>query len=121
MGNFSILQIMQSSLKYFVAGLDAFRTFLKSEFSEENVEFWLACEDFKKTESREKIASKAKMIYSEFIVADAPKEVSKAFEKSEVAAQAGCSQLETELSLKRKLTIPFPGEKMSVGPNIKIY
>ncbi|XP_063128014.1 regulator of G-protein signaling 21 isoform X1 [Rattus norvegicus] len=57
------------------AGLDAFRTFLKSEFSEENVEFWLACEDFKKTECREKIATKAKMIYSEFIVADAPKEI----------------------------------------------
>ncbi|XP_003499270.1 regulator of G-protein signaling 21 [Cricetulus griseus] len=57
------------------AGLDAFRAFLKSEFSEENVEFWLACEDFKKTESREKIATKAKMIYSEFIVADAPKEI----------------------------------------------
>uniref|UniRef100_A0A2K6EEY6 Regulator of G protein signaling 21 n=2 Tax=Propithecus coquereli TaxID=379532 RepID=A0A2K6EEY6_PROCO len=55
-------------------GLDAFRTFLKSEFSEENVEFWLACEDFKKTENEEKIASKAKMIYSEFIEADAPKE-----------------------------------------------
>ncbi|ELK32176.1 Regulator of G-protein signaling 21 [Myotis davidii] len=45
------------------------------EFSEENVEFWLACEDFKKTESAEKIASKAKMIYSEFIEADAPKEI----------------------------------------------
>lgn len=66
---------MQCFLKYVVAGLDAFRTFLKSEFSEENVEFWLACEDFKKTECREKIATKAKMIYSEFIVADAPKEV----------------------------------------------
>ncbi|XP_035135376.2 regulator of G-protein signaling 21 [Callithrix jacchus] len=57
------------------AGLDAFRTFLKSEFSEENVEFWLACEDFKKTTNAEKIASKAKMIYSEFIEADAPKEI----------------------------------------------
>nr|XP_017510940.1 regulator of G-protein signaling 21 [Manis javanica] len=57
------------------AGLDAFRTFLKSEFSEENVEFWLACEDFKKTESAEKIASKAKMIYSEFIETNAPKEI----------------------------------------------
>lgn len=63
-------------LMYFLAGLEAFRTFLKSEFSEENVEFWLACEDFKKTDSVEKIASKAKMIYSEFIEADAPKEVS---------------------------------------------
>ncbi|KAK2509579.1 hypothetical protein MC885_017874 [Smutsia gigantea] len=60
---------------HFTAGLDAFRTFLKSEFSEENVEFWLACEDFKKTESAEKIASKAKMIYSEFTEANAPKEI----------------------------------------------
>ncbi|KAB1258835.1 Regulator of G-protein signaling 21 [Camelus dromedarius] len=65
------------------AGLDAFRTFLKSEFSEENVEFWLACEDFKKTECAEKIASKARMIYSEFIEADAPKEVSEIFHDSE--------------------------------------
>ncbi|KAB0392980.1 hypothetical protein E2I00_001365, partial [Balaenoptera physalus] len=65
------------------AGLDAFRTFLKSEFSEENAEFWLACEDFKETESAEKIASKAKMIYSEFIDAEAPKEVSEIFHSSE--------------------------------------
>lgn len=70
-------------LTYFIAGLDAFRTFLKSEFSEENVEFWLACEDFKKTECAEKIASKARMIYSEFIEADAPKEVSEIFHDSE--------------------------------------
>lgn len=68
---------------YFIAGLDAFRTFLKSEFSEENVEFWLACEDFKKTESAEKIASKARMIYTEFIEADAPKEVSEIFHNRE--------------------------------------
>lgn len=72
-----------------IAGLDAFRTFLKSEFSEENVEFWLACEDFKKTESAEKIASKAKMIYSEFIEPDAPKEVS---EKSQLHEYASPSK-----------------------------
>ncbi|XP_059334235.1 regulator of G-protein signaling 21 isoform X1 [Ammospiza nelsoni] len=56
-------------------GLAAFRTFLKSEFSEENVEFWLACEDFKKTKSSSKIALKAQKIYSDFIQADAPKEI----------------------------------------------
>ncbi|XP_077192405.1 regulator of G-protein signaling 21 [Paroedura picta] len=56
-------------------GLAAFRTFLKSEFSEENIEFWLACEDFKKTKSAVKIASKAHQIYSDFIQADAPKEI----------------------------------------------
>lgn len=57
----------------------AFRTFLKSEFSEENVEFWLACEDFKKTKSSTKIALKAQKIYSDFIQADAPKEVKSFF------------------------------------------
>ncbi|XP_062973320.1 regulator of G-protein signaling 21 [Elgaria multicarinata webbii] len=56
-------------------GLDAFRSFLKSEFSEENIEFWLACEDFKKTKSAAKMASKAQTIYSEFIQADAPMEI----------------------------------------------
>ncbi|XP_029474615.1 regulator of G-protein signaling 21 [Rhinatrema bivittatum] len=56
-------------------GLAAFRAFLKSEFSEENLEFWLACEDYKKTRSSTKIISKAKKIYSEFIQNDAPKEI----------------------------------------------
>ncbi|XP_072198926.1 regulator of G-protein signaling 21 [Excalfactoria chinensis] len=56
-------------------GLEAFRKFLKSEFSEENVEFWLACEDFKKTKSSTKIAAKAQKIYADFIEADAPKEI----------------------------------------------
>nr|XP_033817502.1 regulator of G-protein signaling 21 [Geotrypetes seraphini] len=56
-------------------GLDAFRTFLKSEFSEENLEFWLACEDYKKTRSSTKMISKARKIYSEFIENEAPKEI----------------------------------------------
>lgn len=77
---------MSNIVIYFIAGLDAFRTFLKSEFSEENVEFWLACEDFKKTESAENIVYKAKMIYSEFIEADAPKEVSKLFQDNEYSS-----------------------------------
>ncbi|XP_060685683.1 regulator of G-protein signaling 5-like [Hemiscyllium ocellatum] len=56
-------------------GLSAFRAFLHSEYSEENIEFWLACEDYKKTKSPAKRASKAKKIYVEFIETDAPKEV----------------------------------------------
>lgn len=61
----------------FVDGLAAFRAFLKSEFCEENIDFWLACEDFKKTKSPQKLTSKAKKIYSDFIEKEAPKEVSK--------------------------------------------
>lgn len=56
-------------------GLAAFRTFLRSEYSEENIEFWLACEDYKKIRSTAKRTSKAKMIYLEFIETDAPKEI----------------------------------------------
>lgn len=60
-------------------GLAAFRAFLKSEFCEENIEFWLACEDFKKTKSPQKLTSKAKKIYNDFIEKEAPKEVQKTY------------------------------------------
>nr|ABB89038.1 regulator of G protein signaling 2 [Sus scrofa] len=56
-------------------GLAAFRAFLKSEFCEENIEFWLACEDFKKTKSPQKLSSKARKIYTDFIEKEAPKEI----------------------------------------------
>lgn len=60
-------------------GLAAFRAFLKSEFCEENIEFWLACEDFKKTKSPQKLSSKARKIYTDFIEKEAPKEVRKRY------------------------------------------
>ncbi|XP_054443809.1 regulator of G-protein signaling 5 [Pteronotus mesoamericanus] len=56
-------------------GLASFKSFLKSEFSEENLEFWMACEDFKKARSPDEVAEKAKKIYEEFIQTEAPKEV----------------------------------------------
>ncbi|XP_075038826.1 regulator of G-protein signaling 21 [Mixophyes fleayi] len=56
-------------------GLAAFRDFLKSEFSDENIEFWLACEDFKKTKISSQLAFKANKIYCEYIKAEAPREV----------------------------------------------
>ncbi|XP_051568307.1 regulator of G-protein signaling 8 isoform X2 [Myxocyprinus asiaticus] len=56
-------------------GLAAFRTFLKTEFSDENIKFWLACEDYKKMKSPAKMMSKANKIYKEFIEVHAPREV----------------------------------------------
>lgn len=53
----------------------AFHAFLKTEFSEENLEFWLACEEFKKLRSAAKLASRAHKIFEEFIRSEAPKEV----------------------------------------------
>lgn len=46
-----------------------------SEFSEENLAFYLACEDYMNTQSPSKLPPKAKKIYDEFIVCDAPREV----------------------------------------------
>ncbi|XP_054440472.1 regulator of G-protein signaling 3 isoform X1 [Pteronotus mesoamericanus] len=56
-------------------GLAVFQTFLRTEFSEENLEFWLACEDFKKVKSQSKMAAKAKKIFAEYIAIQACKEV----------------------------------------------
>lgn len=63
------------SSKQSVGGLAAFRAFLKSEYSEENIEFWVSCEDYKKTKSPAKLSPKARKIYDEFISVQATKEV----------------------------------------------
>nr|XP_046248393.1 regulator of G-protein signaling 21 [Scatophagus argus] len=55
--------------------LAAFHAFLRSEFSEENIEFWLACEDFKSTASPDDLRRKAKQIYQEFIQPTASREI----------------------------------------------
>ncbi|KAM7009372.1 regulator of G-protein signaling 5 [Tautogolabrus adspersus] len=56
------------------SGLQVFRGFLRSEFSEENLEFWLACEDYRVSPSHLK-KTKGSSIYSQFINPDAPQEV----------------------------------------------
>ncbi|XP_032082587.1 regulator of G-protein signaling 2 [Thamnophis elegans] len=71
-------------------GLAAFRAFLKSEFCEENIDFWLACEDYKKIKSPHKLTAKAKKIYSDFIEKEAPKEINIDFQtKSSIAQSIG--------------------------------
>ncbi|XDV35699.1 hypothetical protein PO909_005594 [Leuciscus waleckii] len=65
-------------------GLYAFRSFLVSEFSEENIAFYLACEDFKSTKSAAKMPSKAKRIYEEFIGSEAPREVNIDYETRDI-------------------------------------
>ncbi|XP_058034288.1 regulator of G-protein signaling 18 [Ahaetulla prasina] len=57
------------------AGLDAFIKFLRSEFSEENIEFWMACEEYKKSKDASQLPLKAKTIYETFIERESPKEV----------------------------------------------
>ncbi|XP_006008639.1 regulator of G-protein signaling 4-like [Latimeria chalumnae] len=56
-------------------GLLVFRAFLCKEFSEENIDFWMACEDFKNMKENSKLTFKAKKIYEEYVAIKAPKEI----------------------------------------------
>ncbi|XP_028852576.1 regulator of G-protein signaling 3 isoform X2 [Denticeps clupeoides] len=56
-------------------GVAAFHAFLKTEFSEENLDFWMSCEEFRKIKSQSKLASRAKKIFSEHISVQSCKEV----------------------------------------------
>lgn len=59
------------------AGRKLFKEFLVSEYSEENIAFWLACEQLKRESNPETIEEKARYIYDEYISILSPKEVSK--------------------------------------------
>ncbi|XP_029970472.1 regulator of G-protein signaling 20 isoform X2 [Salarias fasciatus] len=58
------------------AGRNSFRQFLRTEFSEENMLFWLACEEFCKETNKSVIEEKARVIYEDYISILSPKEVS---------------------------------------------
>ncbi|XP_015440026.1 PREDICTED: regulator of G-protein signaling 17 isoform X2 [Dufourea novaeangliae] len=58
------------------AGRELFREFLRSEFSEENIAFWMACEQLKRENDAEMVEKKAQFIYKEYISTDSSKEVS---------------------------------------------
>ncbi|XP_062280387.1 LOW QUALITY PROTEIN: regulator of G-protein signaling 2 [Scomber scombrus] len=69
-------------------GKAAFCIFLKSEFCEENIEFWTACEDFGTLTSHKELASKANSIYEEFIKSEAPKEINLDFHTRNAIVQS---------------------------------
>ncbi|KAM9323092.1 uncharacterized protein KZ484_021186 [Pholidichthys leucotaenia] len=56
-------------------GMKIFQAFLKSEFSDENIEFWIVCEDYKKIRSSFRMSSRAKKIFKRYIQAEAPREI----------------------------------------------
>uniref|UniRef100_A0A8C7X777 Regulator of G protein signaling 16 n=1 Tax=Oryzias sinensis TaxID=183150 RepID=A0A8C7X777_9TELE len=56
-------------------GLCAFTAFLVSEFSEENIAFYFACEDYRQTKCPAKLRAKAQKIFDEFFGSDAPREI----------------------------------------------
>ncbi|KAJ4937137.1 hypothetical protein JOQ06_001718 [Pogonophryne albipinna] len=58
------------------AGRNSFRQFLRTEFSEENMLFWLACEEFSKDANKTPVEERARVIYEDYISILSPKEVS---------------------------------------------
>ncbi|PAA79334.1 hypothetical protein BOX15_Mlig010798g2 [Macrostomum lignano] len=56
-------------------GLALFRAFLKTEYSDENIEFWVACEEYRGLTGPKRQALKAQKIYNEFVAFQAPREV----------------------------------------------
>ncbi|VDP65989.1 unnamed protein product [Echinostoma caproni] len=57
------------------AGILVFREFLRTEFSDENIEFWLTCEDFRNSCGTKKLQSKAQKIFNEFVAVQSKREV----------------------------------------------
>lgn len=69
---------MANCRSFFLPSLDGmkiFQAFLKSEFSDENIEFWVVCEEFKKIRNSFRMSSRAKKIFKRYIQAESPREV----------------------------------------------
>jgi hypothetical protein len=60
---------------YISGGLELFKGFLKSEFSEENVEFWSACEEFRSSDDANMHVF-AQKIYGDFVAFNAVRSMS---------------------------------------------
>ncbi|KHN74916.1 Regulator of G-protein signaling rgs-7 [Toxocara canis] len=57
-------------------GRELFRMFLVHEFSEENIDFWIECEEFRKMkEGKKQTEQRARDIYNKYLAAQAWKEV----------------------------------------------
>ena len=60
------------------AGRKVFKEFLRCEYSEENILFYLACEELKKEKDASLVEEKARLIYEDYISILSPKEVGQA-------------------------------------------
>ncbi|XP_068557612.1 regulator of G-protein signaling 21-like [Cebidichthys violaceus] len=69
-------------------GRIAFWDFLKSEFCEENLDFWLACQEFKTSDRPEELTRRAASIYEEFIGPESPRQVNLDFYTREIIRQS---------------------------------
>lgn len=70
------------------SGRRAFSDFLKSEFCEENLEFWLACQEYQSFGRPEERTQVAASIYEEFVKDGSPKQVNLDFCTREMIRQS---------------------------------
>ncbi|XP_053549691.1 regulator of G-protein signaling 13 [Bombina bombina] len=56
-------------------GPAVYTAYLKTEFSNENIEFWFACENYKNIKSRWKRIVAAKKLYKTYIKSNSPREI----------------------------------------------
>lgn len=62
-----------------LAGVSVFGAFLRSEFSEENLQFYLACEQYRQSSNNFSLQRRAKDICATYIQPGAPREVQACF------------------------------------------
>uniref|UniRef100_A0A0N5AEZ3 RGS domain-containing protein n=1 Tax=Syphacia muris TaxID=451379 RepID=A0A0N5AEZ3_9BILA len=75
--------------KSFENGCLTFREFLKTEYSTENLDFWLECEEFKKMKNGKKATQqRAHAIYDQYIATQSPREVNLDADTKTVTKQA---------------------------------
>ena len=82
-------------------GLELFREFLRTEFSDENLEFWISCETYKNVSADLRL-SHAQKLFGDFIAIQAPREVCSPFcyYKSSIY-----SIIKVEVALKKLLNL----------------
>ncbi len=75
--NYFFFNFQKIKNNFFKGGRYYFREFLRSEYSEENMLFWLACEELKnELQNPEIVEEKARDIYKDYISILSNKEVS---------------------------------------------
>lgn len=82
-----------------IEGREVFREFLRSEYSEDNLLFWLACEDLKKETDSALVEEKARIIYEDYVSILSPKEV---FFRSFIYTSSRIGTCVTNLEIRQK-------------------
>lgn len=74
------------ALHNYADGVELFEEFLRSEFSDENIQFWKACERFK-TVPEDTLEKEAEAIFEEYLSEQSPKLVSVWWESSHTSCE----------------------------------